>query len=102
MPPTRPAFRCPLYLGFLLALGVPGDLGAGRIDLQPPPEGEFVVDAASLVEPADRQAIREVCHRLLRERATPILVVTIASMEDHAKFRLRGMTVESFARLLFD
>jgi uncharacterized protein len=58
-----------------------------------------VVDRANLLTPTDKKQIQEICDKLLTDKATPIIVVTINSMADHGG---AGMRIESFATLLFD
>lgn len=72
---------------------------AVEIDLQPPGEREFIRDLAELITPEDEQKIRQLCDKLLTEKATPILVITIESMAQHGG---EGLRIETFATLLFD
>jgi uncharacterized protein len=69
------------------------------IQLDRPGERDFVVDEANLISSPDKQHIKEICGKLLTEKATPIIVVTINSMADHGG---RNMSIESFATLLFN
>lgn len=71
----------------------------GQIKIKRPGEREFVVDLADLLPSPDEQRIREIATKLLNDKATPIIVVTIDSM---AKYGGAGMRIETFARLLFD
>ena len=77
-------------------------LEARNIDLDPPAEGQFVVDLAHLVDDADRKRINADCAQLLRDHATPIIVVTISRMSDYALVRSTNMKIETFAQLLFN
>ena len=81
--------------------GAPEARGEGglAIRLDPPGPREFVRDLADMITPEGEQKIREACDKLLTEKATPIIVVTIKSMAQHGGPRLR---IETFARLLFD
>ncbi|HOD83310.1 MAG: hypothetical protein BWX88_01583 [Planctomycetes bacterium ADurb.Bin126] len=72
---------------------------AGYIDLQPPGQREFILDQADLLSPEEEKKIREVASSLLKDKATPVIVVTIESMAAHNG---AGMRIETFARLLFD
>lgn len=72
-----------------------GDL---HINLQPPEEGQFILDKAQVIDDATEEKIREICTKLLREKATPIIVVTIESMAAYGG----DLRIETFARLLFD
>jgi uncharacterized protein len=88
----------------LLLLAAAAALPAGRahalrIDLDPPAPREFVRDLANLVDDADERRLRHLCDKLLTEKATPVLVVTIESMAAHGG---SGLRIETFARLLFD
>lgn len=69
------------------------------ISLPRPGEREFVSDQAHLISAADKAKIQELGNRLLTDRATPIIVVTIDSM---SAFGGGGLRIETFARLLFD
>ena len=70
-----------------------------RIDLDRPGPNEFVRDLAGMITSADEGEIKRIAKAVLSERATPILVVTISSMDAHGGSDLR---IETFARLLFD
>jgi uncharacterized protein len=69
------------------------------ISLERPGPREFVRDQAHLVNEHDTQQIKQIADRLLTDKATPIIVVTINTMAEHAPFDL---PIESFAQLLFD
>jgi uncharacterized protein len=72
----------------------------GRISNLPRPgDREFVMDRAHLLTDADKAKIQELGNKLLTDKATPIIVVTINSMSEHGG---GGMRIETFARLLFD
>jgi uncharacterized protein len=70
-----------------------------QIDLQRPGDREFVRDEAGLLNAQDKTAILADCEKLLNEKATPIIVVTINDMKSHGG---AGMRIETFARFLFD
>ena len=70
-----------------------------RILLERPGEREFVRDLAGMVTPEDATRIRSICDKLLTEKATPIIVVTIESMARYGRGRMR---IESFAMRLFN
>lgn len=72
---------------------------AAQIDLQPPGDREFILDRANLIAPADKEAIRALCDKLLTDKATPIIVVTIESM---ARYSNEDLSIEEFARRLFN
>jgi uncharacterized protein len=69
------------------------------IKIQRPGPREFVVDQAKLLTAEDKKHIVELCDKLLTDKATPIIVVTIDSMAAHGG---AGMSIESFATLLFN
>lgn len=71
-----------------------------EFDLEPPGEREFVSDTAGLLDEASVTRIREVCDKLLTDKATPIIVVTIESMAQHGGGR--NMPIETYAALLFN
>jgi uncharacterized protein len=70
-----------------------------QIALPRPGDREFVSDLAHLLTDADKQKIQEIGNKLLTDKATPIIVVTINSMSDYGG---GGLRIETFARLLFD
>jgi uncharacterized protein len=70
-----------------------------QIPLDRPGPRDFIVDKAELLAPADETKIRAICDKLLTDKATPIIVVTIDSM---APYVGEGMRVETFAMLLFN
>ncbi len=74
-------------------------LQALEITLDRPGEREFVRDNANLLSPQDETEIRALCDKLLTDKATPIIVITINNMSDHGG---AGLRIETFARLLFD
>lgn len=96
-------FSCRLIAAcFLLFLGLAIDgptASAIEIDLAPPGDREFVRDLAGMLDTNSKEHIRQICDRLLTDKATPIIVITIESMADHGG---AGMRIETFATLLFD
>ncbi len=72
---------------------------AAEITLERPGDREFVRDNANLLSLEDEQQIKAICDKLLTDKATPIIVITIESMADHGG---DGMRIETFATLLFD
>jgi uncharacterized protein len=64
-----------------------------------PPDTDFFVDGALLIEPADRERINEVAAALLAEEDVPVFVVTIRSL---AAQDAAGQSIEGYARALFD
>jgi uncharacterized protein len=73
--------------------------GDFRINLAPPGPREFILDKANVLDSATKDKLRETCDKLLTDKATPIVIVTINSMAEHDGGSLR---IETFARLLFD
>ncbi len=70
-----------------------------EISLERPGEREFIRDLANLIDPPEVESIRELCDKLLTDKATPIIVVTIDSMALHGG---AGMRIETFSTLLFN
>jgi uncharacterized protein len=83
----------------LVLLAVAPQALAAEITLERPGEREFVRDNAGMIREQDRDEIRALCDKLLTDKATPIIVITIDRMRDHGG---QGMRIETFARLLFD
>lgn len=92
---------CSIFiLGGLLLAGSATAAGQDfKIPLERPGERDFIVDRANLISEADEKRIRTLCDKLLTNKATPILVVTIESMAEHGA---NGMRIETFATLLFN
>ncbi len=72
---------------------------AGEITLDRPGDREFVRDNANMLTEPDEAEIVSICDKLLTDKATPIIVITIDRMSNHGG---NGMRIETFARLLFD
>ena len=89
---------CVLATALLWCLG-PHEAAAVHIPLERPGEREFIRDQAQMIDAADEQAIREIGDKLLTDKATPIIVVTIKSM---AAYGGAGLRIETFATLLFN
>lgn len=92
-----------ILIGTILMAMLAGPMRFARageeIDLRRPGDREFILDKAGVIKPEDQAKIRQLCDKLLTERALPIIVVTINSTADHGG---RGMSIEAFARKLFD
>lgn len=88
-----------LFVASLFISLVPASLQAVEITLDRPGDREFLRDQAQLLSAADSEEIRTRCDKLLTDKATPIIVITIDRMADHGG---EGMRIETFARLLFD
>ena len=84
----------------LLALLFAASLSA-QMELTVPKPGprEFIADHAGMINEGDKAKIREICDKLLTDKATPIIVVTVESM---AKYGGAGMSIEQFAYILFN
>lgn len=72
---------------------------AGQIKIERPGDKEFVRDLAGILREEDKKKIQEIGLKLLKEKATPIIVVTIERMADYGG---AGMRIETFATLLFN
>lgn len=72
---------------------------AAEITLDRPGDREFVRDNANMLTEPDKAEIVALCDKLLTDKATPIIVITIDRMSNHGG---NGMRIETFARLLFD
>jgi uncharacterized protein len=97
--PSRPRsiVGC-LILGALCSLA-PSFASAIEITLERPGDREFVRDLAEMLDAKSKEQIQQLCARLLTDKATPIIVVTITSMAEHGGDDMR---IETFATLLFD
>jgi uncharacterized protein len=73
----------------------------GQLQLDPPGEREFIADRANIIDADDATRIKLICDQLLTENATPIIVVTVNRMADHAR-GMGTLRIESFATLLFN
>ena len=81
----------------LLGAAVPA--AALEIKLERPGDREFIRDLARMLDPAAETRVRGLADKLLNEKATPIIVVTIDSMANHGG---EGMSIESFSTILFN
>jgi uncharacterized protein len=84
----------PTLLGLLLVLAV--SVAAQQYPTRPM-EGEFIIDEAGLIQPADREEIKRISAALLKERGNPIIVVTIPSLAKYG-----ASDVESYALGMFN
>ncbi len=83
----------------LLWLGITVAESSGQINLERPGDREFIRDLAGILDEKSKEEIKSICDKLLNEKATPIIVVTIESMSDYGG---AGMQIESFATILFN
>ena len=84
---------------FLLVLVSNNSIFGQLINLEPPPEGVFVIDNAQMLSDEEKEKINKISGNLLKQNATPIIVVTIEGM---AKYGGTNMRIETFAMLLFN
>ncbi|WP_298859457.1 TPM domain-containing protein [uncultured Gimesia sp.] len=70
-----------------------------ELTLDPPGDREFVRDLAGMLDENTNKQIKEFCDKLLTDKATPIIVVTIDSMAKHGGADMR---IETFATILFN
>ncbi len=78
--------------------GAPAAHGPFTFPERPGPR-DFLLDQAEVLDPGQAGRIRRTCDRLLTDTATPIIVVTLRSLADHAP---PGATPEDYARALFN
>ena len=86
-------------LAVVLLGALTGQMRGVEFNIPRPGERDFIRDLAKLIDEEDAAKIKAICEKLLTEKATPIIVVTIPSM---AAVGGRTMRIETFARLLFD
>jgi uncharacterized protein len=72
---------------------------AATISIDPPGSHEFIVDKGYEINDEDETTIQEICDKLLSDKGTRMVVVTITSMAD---FGQRGARIESYAARLYD
>jgi uncharacterized protein len=79
---------------------VPASLVRAQFDHPPRPgPRQFVVDQANVFNASQQADIQRRCDDLLSGTATPILVVTLKNLSDHAP---PGTPIEGYARALFN
>ena len=71
----------------------------GAVFPDKPPDENFFVDGAGLIQVEDQARVDEIAGKLLREERIPLFVVTIRSL---AGQNAAGQSVEQYARALFD
>ncbi len=94
----KQVFVCLLIL-FLFGFRGMNSASALELTLDPPGDREFVRDLAGMLNENTNKQIKEICDKLLTDKATPIIVVTIDSM---AKYGGADMRIETFATILFN
>lgn len=88
-----------LFVLLFLLLGGTHAAQASRLTLERPGDREFIRDTAGLLPPGQTRQLHQRCDTLLKDTNVPIFVVTVESM---AAFGGADMTIDSFARTLFD
>jgi len=91
-------FVCLLILFLFVSRGITS-APALELTLDPPGDREFVRDLAGMLDEKTSKQIKEICDKLLIDKATPIIVVTIDSM---AQYGGADMRIETFATILFN
>src|ERR1051325_1283728 len=100
LPPNNPAMTRPWLLWLVAAVAFLTGTAHAQVTYPPrPAEGEFLADAASLIQPQDKAKVRSTCEALLQSKGVPLLVVTINSMSDYGA---SGWPIERYAMNLFD
>jgi uncharacterized protein len=98
--PNNPAMTRPWLLWLVAAVAFLTGTAHAQVTYPPrPAEGEFIADAASLIQPQDKAKVRSTCEALLQSKGVPLLVVTINSMSDYGA---SGWPIERYAMNLFD
>ena len=95
---SKRVFVCLLILFLVGSKGITS-ASALELTLDPPGDREFVRDLAGMLDENTTKQIKELCDKLLTDKATPIIVVTIDSM---AKYGGADMRIETFATILFN
>jgi len=90
--------RARAVLAILAALLCAGPASAITFP-EKPPESDWFVDSAELIEATDRETVNELAKQLFGEHRIPIYVVTIRSL---AEMGASSRSVEGYARELFD
>ena len=93
--------RTRLHVTILVLTVVSATQGVAQQLTYPPKPGDrdFIVDGASLINERDTAEIKQVCDKVLTDKAVPIIVVTIESM---AKYGAGGWDIKVYAQNLFN
>lgn len=83
----------------MCSVPLPPATAGSDIQIERPRDREFVRDLAGMLDAQSKAHIQDVCDRLLKDKATPVVVVTIESM---ARYGGDGSSIETFATRLFD
>ena len=90
--------KCPIFVALLIGFCSFSNAEI-RFPLKPA-EGKFIVDQASLLSASSITQLQETqLTKLLSEMAIPIIFVSIQSQQD---FGAGGMSIETYARILYD
>lgn len=92
--PMRAQFSQILLISILLSVTALPVI-AQELDVRRPGQREFVTDEAGMLAPDSIAQIRSLCDRLLNDKATPIIVVTIESKALHGG---ANMSIEAYQR----
>lgn len=93
------AFGLIILMIGLLGLTSTVALAEGSVTLDQPGEREFVLDHAGLLNREQTEQVRLLSETLLNETAIPLIIVTIERKSDYGG---ASMTIEQFARTLYD
>ncbi|MFH1302370.1 MAG: TPM domain-containing protein [Planctomycetota bacterium] len=88
-----------LFILFLFGSRGLTSVRALELTIERPGDREFVRDLAGMLDEQTTKQIKELCDKLLTDKATPIIVVTIDSM---AEYGGADMRIETFATILFN
>jgi uncharacterized protein len=84
------------FAGILLTIVVVAmQSQAAEITLERPGGREFVRDNASMLNAQDKTDLVAICDKLLTDKATPILVITINSMQEHGGDGMRSSAMRN-------
>ena len=92
--PMRAQFSQILLISILLLITALPVI-AQELDVRRPGQREFVTDEAGMLAPDSIAQIRPLCDRLLTDKATPIIVVTMESKALHGG---ANMSIEAYQR----
>ncbi|QDT15915.1 TPM domain-containing protein [Alienimonas californiensis] len=91
-----------LFAAFAATVWGPSTAWARQDRLEPPGPREFILDTANLLDEETEARIHERTDKLLTDTATPIVVVTVPSVDEAGGSGSGGVAVDRFARELFN
>jgi uncharacterized protein len=91
-----PAAVCLMALALILLSPAPA---SALTFPEKPPDTDWFVDEAGLLEAAEKEGVNEIAATLFRDESVPIYVVTIPSLAEHDA---AGYSIEGYAADLFD